>query len=459
MVILDSQLAEHRQSDIQDAPTELASLRADVDALSDELLNRYEEVTLLYDLSRELGVVLDVESASSTALVRTLEVIPARWGIVVVGSGTESLVQVATAGTDRSDGRYAAVAGAAAAVAVRRGAQVMVHTGGLVDKQGFPVADPVLAVPLITGEEGSEDAGTAGVLVLVGRRGDDRFSAGDAQLAAAVARQLSLGVENARIIAELREKEGLERELKLAAGVQRSLLPAAAPQMPNAALAAACLPAAHVGGDYYDFVPGDDGVVHAIVADVTGHGLGPGLIMAMTRSVLRAELRGPRSLPEAMASTNTVMWDDLVATAVFITLFAVRYDSGTRQLGYVNGGHHPALLRHPDGSVEELDSDGMPFGLLPDPPYVEGTQVLEPGAVVVIFSDGIVEARAPDGAMYGTPRLRELVSGAGTGTAEDLVAVLLEDLASFRAGTAPDDDVTLVVLRVDPDDTDERSPA
>jgi len=129
VVILDSQLAEHRQSDIQDAPTELASLRADVDALSDELLNRYEEVTLLYDLSRELGVVLDVESASSTALVRTLEVIPARWGIVVVGGGTESLVPVATAGTDRSDGRYAAVAGAAAAVAVRRGAQVMVHTG------------------------------------------------------------------------------------------------------------------------------------------------------------------------------------------------------------------------------------------------------------------------------------------------------------------------------------------
>ncbi len=90
VVILDSQLAEYRQSDIQDAPTELASLRADVDALSDELLNRYEEVTLLYDLSRELGVVLDVESASSTALVRTLEVIPARWGIVVVGSGTEA---------------------------------------------------------------------------------------------------------------------------------------------------------------------------------------------------------------------------------------------------------------------------------------------------------------------------------------------------------------------------------
>ena len=90
----------------------------------------------------------------------------------------------------------------------------------------------------------------------------------------------------------------------------------------------------------------------------------------------------------------------------------------------------------------------MPLGLLPDPPYEEGTRVLDPGDLVVIFSDGIVEARAPDTMMYGTPRLRELVSRAGTGTAEALLASLLADLGEFQAGAAQDDDVTLVVLRV-----------
>jgi len=433
-----------------DERLELEALRLDVGALSEELLTRYEEVTLLYDLSRDLGVVVDVETASQTALQRTLHVIPAQWGTVVLQNGPDDLVAAATAGTAGPEGPYVGLADSAARAAIRLMAQVMVHSGSRIEKRGEPVPQPVLAVPLLS----AAGTGAAGALVLVGHGGESRFSAGDGQLASAVARQLSLGLESARIVAELRAKEGLERELELAAGMQRSLLPSVAPRMSNASLAAACQPAAHVGGDYYDFVPGDDGIVHAIVADVTGHGVGPGLIMAMTRRVLRAELRGPRALPAALASTNAAMWDDLVATAVFITLFAVRYDPTSRELGYVNCGHHPALLRHPDGSVEELNSDGMPLGLLPDPPYQEGRRVLEPGALVVLFSDGIVEARAPDATMYGTPRLQELVARAGDRSAQELVTCMLDDLKSFRAGTAQDDDVTLVVLRVSCADED-----
>ncbi|MDX6309460.1 MAG: hypothetical protein QOI06_2506 [Nocardioidaceae bacterium] len=438
------------QVDMVPHGAELAGLRADIDALSEELLNRYEEVTLLYDLSRELGVVIDVESSSHTALLRTLEVIPAQWGMVAVGTSADSLVSVASAGLDPR-GEHAEVARLAARSAMHRGTHIMVHRGGVVDDQ-LTTVEPVLAVPFRTVVEGTEAVGAAGVLVLVGRTVDDRFSAGDAQLASVVARQLSLGVENARTIAELRQKEGLERELELAAGMQRSLLPAHAPDMLNASLAAACLPAAQVGGDYYDFVPGDHGATYAVVADVTGHGLGPGLIMAMTRSVLRAELRGTASLPGAIAATNSVMWADLVATAAFITIFVVRYDPTTRRLSYVNGGHHPALLRHPDGSVEDLDCDGMPLGLLPDPPYEEGSRMLEPGSTVVIFSDGIVEGQSPEGVMYGTSRLREIITTKGEGPAADLVTCVLDDLQRFQAGATQDDDVTLVVLRVDPNE-------
>jgi serine phosphatase RsbU (regulator of sigma subunit) len=428
--------------------TALLSLQADVDALSAELLDRYEEIALLYDLSRELGVVTDLASSAHTALSRTLQVIPARWGVIVVGSSPQDMHDVAVAGRD-PDRTSAAVARGAAAAAVRSGAQVMVHAGGLVDLD-LPTAEPVLAVPLVTRFGAGDGLSTAGVLVLVGHDRDDRFSASDAQLATAVARQLSLGLENARTVAQLREKEGLDRELELAAEIQRSLLPATAPFLSNASLAAACLPAAHVGGDYFDFVPGGDGVVHVVVADVTGHGLGPGMIMAMTRITLRAELSGPQSLAGAVAATNRVMWDDLVATAAFITLYAVRFDSSTRELTYVNGGHHPALLRHLDGSVEDLDADGMPLGLLSDTPYQEVTRVLEPGDLVVMFSDGIVEASAPDATMYGTQRLRQLVANAGPGSAEATLATLLADLKEYLAGAVQDDDVTVVVLQVAP---------
>ena len=137
--------------------------------------------------------------------------------------------------------------------------------------------------------------------------------------------------------------------------------------------------------------------------------------MAMTRIALRAELNGAQTLSAALAATNSVMWDDLLATSVFITLLAVRYDPETREIRCVNGGHHPALVRHPSGQVEELTCRGMALGLVPETSYVEETEVLEPGALIVMFSDGVVEARAPDDGLYGTTRLRDLVSHAPGG--------------------------------------------
>ena len=119
----------------------LTSLRADVEALSEELLNRYEEIALLYDLSRELGVVTDLETSSRTALLRSLQVIPARWGVIVVGDG-DGVTQVASAGKD-PDGRYAAIAHGAASAALRLAGQVMVHAGGLVDDR-LPTVDRVV---------------------------------------------------------------------------------------------------------------------------------------------------------------------------------------------------------------------------------------------------------------------------------------------------------------------------
>ena len=427
--------------------TELTSLWDDVTALTDELLNRYEEVTLLYDLSRELGVVLDVEGASGTALIRSLQVVPAKFGLVLVQNG-EDLVCVATAGDAGPDRRRGTVAYDAGALAFSRIGQVMVHAGGELRQGDLRIDEPVLAAPLITGDARANQTGAAGALVFVGHDGLDRFSAGEAQLAAAVARQLGLGVENARLVTALRETERLQRELELAAGIQRSLLPGTSPRVLNATFAAACLPAAHVGGDYYDFVSSEDGVVHSVVADVTGHGLGPGLIMAMTRSVLRAQLRSSRSLAEAVLATNSVMWDDLVATSVFITLFAVRYDPRTGKLSYVNGGHHPALLRRRDGSVLDLNADGMPLGVLPDVRYEEGDGHLGPGDALLIFSDGVVEAQSPGGALYGTARLRQLVAKTGNCSAQGLVDTVLNDLERFRSGAKQEDDITLVAANV-----------
>ena len=137
------------------------------------------------------------------------------------------------------------------------------------------------------------------------------------------------------------------------------------------------------------------------------------------------------SLSEALQATNAVMWDDLVATEAFITVFAARYEPQTRCLHYVNAGHQPALLHRADGSTEELTSDGMPFGIVPSPGYTERTRSLTPGDVVLIFSDGVVEASSPDGVAYGLEGLLALLTQ-GTRSAADLVTRVLADLAAVQ---------------------------
>ena len=426
---------------------ELFSLRADIESLTGELLDRYEEITLLYDLAREMGVVVDVEGASRTALVRSLQVIPAKLGLVLVANSSDELRTVATYGATGSDGRRR-IGRQAAAEALRTGSEVMVNAGDAIEPGGEPVTEPVLVAPLTVSGTATTEASLAGVLVFVGHAMADRFSAAEAQLGAVVAGQLGRGMENARVIRQLREKERLEGDLKVAAGIQHSLLPGRPPLLHGAELAAACLSAAQVGGDYYDFLSHAAGAVSVLVADVTGHGLGPGLIMVMARSVLRAELLRSGSLNDALHATNSVMWEDLVATEAFITVFAARYEPDLRVLHYANAGHHPALLRHADGSIEELTCDGMPLGILPAPPYELATQGLDAGDLVLIFTDGVVEASAPDGANYGIDRLRDLIVESGELSAADLVARVLAEVAEFQAAGVQDDDITVMALRV-----------
>lgn len=434
---------------------ELHSLRADVDSLSVELLSRYEEITLLYDLAKDLGVVLDIDQAAQTVLARSMQVVPAQLGLVLVGPSAAELRIVAEERLRDEDGRHCELALQAAEMAVVLGRQVLVNAGERLPVNGEPVPNPVLVAPLPAIEAIAGRSPTVGAVVFVGHANAHRFSAGEAKLSEVVAQQLGQGITNAGVIAQLREIERLESELELAASIQRSLLPRRTPPVARGSFAARCLPATQVGGDYFDFVPGMDGLISFLVADVSGHGLGPGLIMAMTRSVLRAELRNPGSLSQALYNTNRVMWDDLSAAETFITLFAARFDPSSRRLHYVNAGHHPALLRHPDGTLEELTSFGMPFGILSTSDYEECSQPLEPGDTVLIFSDGVVETTAPDGAAFGLDRLQTLTAQASE-SAEAQVSRVLDELGEFQGSRRRDDDVTVVVLRLD-DEPNERS--
>src|SRR4051794_3369449 len=246
-----------------------------------------------------------------------------------------------------------------------------------------------------------------------------------------------------QIVEQARE---LESEVAMAAGIQAGLLPAAPPEVAGAELAGLCLPAANVGGDYYDLIPADDGRLMLLIADVAGHSIGSALLMAMARSVLRREVAGGGSPSEVLAATNQAMYADLVTAGLFITMFCARYDPADGQLTYANAGHNPPVLTSEAGTAE-LDADGAAIGFLEHVDFEERTETLAAGDALLLYTDGVVEAIDAAEEPFGEQRLAELVEAMAGAGAEPLIDAVVEALNDFTGGGHQRDDITMVALQ------------
>lgn len=246
-----------------------------------------------------------------------------------------------------------------------------------------------------------------------------------------------------QIVEQQRE---LENEVAMAAGIQAGLLPTAPPQVADADLAGLCLPAANVGGDYYDLLLDDDGRLVLLIADVAGHSIGSALLMAMARSILRREVAQGASPSDVLAATNQAMYADLVNTGLFITMFCARYEPAEGRLTYANAGHNPPVLAHGDQTTE-LDADGAAIGILDAVEFEERSETLAAGDVLLLYTDGAVEALDPAEEPFGEERLAELVQAMASLGAGPLVHSVVEALNDFTGGAHQRDDITLVALR------------
>ena len=139
------------------------------------------------------------------------------------------------------------------------------------------------------------------------------------------------------------------------------------------------MPAANVGGDYYDFFVDEGGRISLVIADVAGHSIGSALMMAMARTILRRELHEGSDPAAVIAATNAALFDDLVRSSLFLTVFCVRFEPLTGVLEYANGGHNPPLLRRASGEMLELDADGAAVGILRDVEFERGRVELAHG--------------------------------------------------------------------------------
>jgi serine phosphatase RsbU (regulator of sigma subunit)/anti-sigma regulatory factor (Ser/Thr protein kinase) len=308
-----------------------------------------------------------------------------------------------------------------------------------------------LVVPLISQGE------LIGLLNLGRRLSDQDYSTDDRRLLEKLAAQASPAVRVAQLVreqeAEVRARERIEQELRVAQLIQQQFLPKTLPDLPGWQIAAFYRAAAEIGGDFYDFIDLPDGRIGLVVGDVTGHGVPAALVMATTRSVLRSEAPRLVAPGKVLERVNEFLHDDIPANMFVTCLYAV-LDPRTGALTYANAGHDLPFVRR--GSVvEELRATGMPLGAMAGMHYVEKEATLGQGDVLLLHSDGLAEAHDPQRTMFGFGRMRTLMGGLGIGN--DLIEGLMNALRTFTGPTwEQEDDITLVTLARTPGVAGER---
>lgn len=283
-----------------------------------------------------------------------------------------------------------------------------------------------------------------------------------------VADQAAVAIANNDLAVEVQQKEKLDRELEVATDIQFHLLPRKYPKIKGLDIAAACRTANRVGGDYYDFIPanydqpqnpseaenktGSTVPWSIVIGDVMGKGVPAGLIMTMTRGMLRAEVLNHHSPAKILEHLNRVMYEDLESSHRFVTLFYSQYDPKTRCLSYSNAAHNPPLWwQAKTNTIHRLDTLGMLVGLDTDSQYEEASIQLDEGDTILYYTDGFTDAVNAKGQRFEEENLIQSFRNAAAQeyTPEDIVQYLFDSVQAFIGQKKHSiDDMTLVVMQV-----------
>src|SRR5437879_4688764 len=275
------------------------------------------------------------------------------------------------------------------------------------------------------------------------------FTAAQTNVVHTFADFLAIQIVNARFQEEQVNNLLMARDLQIAKNIQRSLLMKTLPQLPGFGLAGYCESARQVGGDFYDVVKLSDHSLLLVIADVMGKGIPAAMFAAILRSLLRALPELTNQPSGLLARVNRLLFEELSEVDMFITAQLVYVDAGKRQPIAGRAGHCPLLLTGAgDRAVTILSPEGMPLGILPDTPFTEETAELPRNCRVLLYTDGLTEARNAEGQLFGQERLMEWLrqTAARPGKAEELKDELVAELMKFQANTSLKDDQTFVIM-------------
>jgi sigma-B regulation protein RsbU (phosphoserine phosphatase) len=421
-----------------------------------ELSERYEEIDLIYTISEVLGHTIRLSDAAARILREVSDVVGARRAtLLAVDEGGKVLRIVAAQGMNPSEAEPIEVDDPSS-IAARVFREGRIHSFNPPAAGADQSADgggrsyrghAYLSVPVLYATPGGPSR-PIGVINFTDRIGGDAFTSGDRKLVAAIANQIGAALANARLVTRDLEQQRLRRELELARDLQLKLLPSPLVIAARADVAARCRPAEVVGGDFYNLLPLTGGRVGAMIGDVSSHGFGAALIMALAMAASGIHADSATSPAEVLRRLEESLKDELAKTEMFLTLFYGVVDPAAGKLVYANAGHPQAFLVRTDGTPCRLEATRPPLGL-----GVGNTQDSEqPWArradTLCLFTDGIADATSLRGIRFGEERVLGHVSRMRGRSTLDVLNAVTTELDAFTDGADPTDDRTIVLLRV-----------
>jgi sigma-B regulation protein RsbU (phosphoserine phosphatase) len=300
----------------------------------------------------------------------------------------------------------------------------------------------LVAIPLVVGNR------VLGVISALKRAANQYFADEDFQHLKTFADYASITIDNLYTYLEVLEKRQMEREVDIAAQIQKRLLPSQIPSLPRATLAVHSVPARGVSGDYYDIIPLEGDKVALIICDVAGKGIPAAMVMVMIRSIVHLLVGPGREAAATLTSINQGI-TGRIEIDHFATIGILIYDQGRREAQYANAAHLPLMVyRQATGTLAKLDAKGLPIGVERDACYEQKRLRVEPGDMLVLCTDGIIEAMNAEGQQYTLGRLKSVIEKDAASGADKLVEAIQKDVALHVAGARQHDDQTLLLLQV-----------
>jgi len=414
-----------------------------------ELAERYEEINLLYTIGEILGRTVTLKDAATTILTEISETVGAQHASILVHEPSSNMLHaVAALGIPAAEIMPISVddpISVSARVFRTQHPVIIVGKEEITGKESPYGRGEMLSVPIMwTTPSGGEPLG---VVNLADRRSRQRYTAGDMKLVTAIATQIGTAIQNSRLVSASLEQQSLLQELSLAHDLQMKLLPSTDIVAPEAEVTARVVPAESVGGDFYQLFRRRDETTGVMIGDVSGHGYRAALIMALAMSASAIHAQTTEGPAEMLSALLRSLREELASTEMFISVFYAEVDPAKGRLSYANTGHPHAFVLREDGATIRLSADAPPLGMSDETPAGSSLEWNRGKDLLVLFTDGISDARNPGDERLGEERVLEIVTANHAKPTREIVDAVFEVLREHIRDARIRDDLTLVVLR------------